>query len=222
MAEELGYTQLSVDSTRIAELLHPYLDTPLDPHQLNAVYTHLNLLVRWSAKTNLTAVRDPEAIVTRHFGESFFASARVLSQGIPATVFDLGSGAGFPGIPLALCAPHAAVTLIEAQNKKATFLKEVVRAIALQNVTVLAARGETLLGRRTKAHLVTMRAVENFAESASLAAQLVRPGGRLALLIGAAQVGVAQQLLPAVVWASPIPTPGGTARVVLIGKTVAD
>lgn len=206
-----------MDSARIAELLGPYLATPLKPQQLNAVYTHLNLLVRWSAKTNLTAVRDPEAMVVRHFGESFFAAARVLSPEL-ATVFDLGSGAGFPGIPLAIYAPRVAVTLIEAQDKKATFLKEVVRAIALPNVSVLGVRGETLLGRKLAAHLVTMRAVENFADSVTLAAQLAGARGRLALLIGTAQVDTARRLLPRFQWEAPVAVPGGNARVLLIGS----
>lgn len=208
-----------MDVSRIAELLQPYLVGSLSPSQLNAVYTHMNLLVRWSTKTNMTAVRDPEAIITRHFGESFFTAGVVLAEEMPATVFDLGSGAGFPGIPLAIYAPQVAVTLIEAQNKKATFLKESVRALSLKNVTVLGARGETLLSHKTKAHMVTMRAVENFGESAILAAQLVRAGGCLALLIGAGQVEVAHRLLPGIRWKGPVPIPGGTARVVLSGRT---
>jgi 16S rRNA (guanine527-N7)-methyltransferase len=205
-----------MDTARIAHLLAPYLHDPLSSAQLDQVSAYLELLVRWNEKTNLTSVREPDAMATRHFGESFFAAAHLLAGDAPATAIDLGSGAGFPGLPLAIYAPQVAVTLIESNNKKATFLKEVVRALALNNVTVTADRGESLVGKR-KANLVTMRAVERFSESATLAASLLQPEGRLALLIGVAQASEAERLLPGLSWAQPIAIPGGNARVLLTG-----
>lgn len=210
-----------LDTARIAELLEPYLETALTADQLAAVRAHLDLLVRWNAKTNLTAVRDPEEMVRRHFGESFFAASHLVADSprheIPQTSIDLGSGAGFPGIPLAIYAPHLEATLVESQNKKATFLKEVVRALALKQVKVMAVRGESLQGK-LRAHLVTMRAVEKFSDSATLAATLLQPEGRLALLIGAPQVEDARRLLPVLSWHDPIAVPATTARVLLVGQ----
>ncbi|HUR37319.1 MAG TPA: 16S rRNA (guanine(527)-N(7))-methyltransferase RsmG [Terriglobales bacterium] len=207
-----------METTRIAELLQPYLLASLGADELEAVRAYLDLLVRWNAKTNLTAVRDPEEMVRRHFGESFFAAACLIAQESPQTAIDLGSGAGFPGVPLAIYAPQVAVTLVESQNKKATFLKEVVRRLSLKNVKVVAARGEVLREKNVKANLVTMRAVERFAASAALAATLLQPDGRLALLIGAAQSEEAVRHLPGLAWQNPIEMPGGTVRVLLVGR----
>lgn len=204
-----------METARIATLLVPYLGAPLAAAQLDQVSQYLDLLLRWNAKTNLTAVRDPEQMVARHFGESFFVASRLLAEETPQTAFDLGSGAGFPGLPLAVYAPQTQVTLIESQNKKATFLKEVVRALGLKNVTVFAGRGEDLKG---KANLVTMRAVEKFTAAATLAAALLQPEGRLALLIGSAQAPEAERLLPGLFWTPPTPVPGSQARVLLVGK----
>lgn len=206
-----------MDTARIAALLVPYLPQPLPTPQLDQVAQHLDLLVKWNAKTNLTAVRSPEEMVTRHFGESFFAAACLIAEETPQTAFDLGSGAGFPGVPLAIYAPEMRVTLIESQGKKATFLKEVIRTLGLKNVTVHAGRAEDMAGK-SRANLVTMRAVERFTESATLAAQLLQPEGRLALLIGAAQAEDARRLLPGLQWAEPIAVPGGTSRVLLAGR----
>jgi len=80
------------------------------------------LLIRWNARMNLTAVRDEEGILRRHFAESIVC-ARILPPGI-TTLLDFGSGAGFPGLPIALCRREIAVTLAESQGKKVAFLRE--------------------------------------------------------------------------------------------------
>jgi 16S rRNA (guanine527-N7)-methyltransferase len=162
----------------------------------------------------LTAVRRPEEIVTRHFGESFFAAARLLPSGESRSVIDLGSGAGFPGIPLAMLASQAKVTLIESNSKKASFLNEVIRTLNLNNVTVFNQRGESYPG---KAELVIMRAVEKFDSSLVVASRLVKSGGRLALMIGKGQLERAQGSDPELLWSQPIEIPGGHSRVLLVG-----
>lgn len=204
----------AVDTKRIAELLAPFLSSPLTNEQLGQLSAYLDLLVKWNAKTNLTAVRDPEQMVTRHFGESLFAAEKLLAEPA-ATVIDLGSGAGFPGMPIAIYAPQVKVTLIESQNKKATFLKEVVRALGLKNVTVFNGRGEDCPG---KAELVMMRAVEKFSDSMEIAATLVAPGGRLALLVGAGQAVVSQEKMR---WEVPSNIPGSENRVLIVGRASA-
>ncbi len=107
-------------------------------------------------------------------------------------MIDVGSGAGFPGIPLKIFAPGISLALIESQNKKAVFLREVVRALELDGIQVIGARAETV---RDQADLVTMRAVERFENVLPSAAALVRPGGRLGLLIGDRQVAAAERIL---------------------------
>src|SRR5271169_2870056 len=101
----------------IASLLTPYL--PQAPASiLPQLSTYLDLLLKWNARTNLTAIRDPEEIVRRHFGESLFA-ARHLDPSSPdsnaTTLLDFGSGAGFPGLPIALLRCDIQVTLAESQ-----------------------------------------------------------------------------------------------------------
>src|SRR2546421_143770 len=115
---------------RIASLLVPFLPSSgLSQSQLQSVSNHLDLLLQWNSKINFTSVRSPEEIVTRHFGESFFLAhvlfpnkATTQSAIEPIQYIDLGSGAGFPGLPLKFYVPRLDVVLIESQSKKATFL----------------------------------------------------------------------------------------------------
>jgi 16S rRNA (guanine527-N7)-methyltransferase len=168
-----------METAQIITLLQPYAPVPQELGKQLAIY--LELLVRWNARTNLTAVRDPEEMVTRHFGESLFAGA-VLGDFIPsgAKVLDLGSGAGFPGLPIQLARPDLQVTLAESQNKKASFLREVVRTLGL-TTEVHAARAETMPPERLF-DVVTMRAVDNPVVAFQAALKRIVEGGVLCLL----------------------------------------
>lgn len=206
-----------METARIAELLAPFIGgETLTPRLLEALRRYLDLLLRWNARVNLTAVRDPEKIVTRHFGESLFA-ARILLRGrdgaAASTLADVGSGAGFPGIPMKLFAPQLGLTLIEAHNKRAVFLREVVRSLGLDRAEVFGGRAEHWA---KTADLVTLRAVEQFERALPVAAKLVAEGGRLGLLIGAGQVSTAQEVLgKSWRWREPTAVPLSQARVVL-------
>lgn len=200
-----------VQTAQIAALLSPFVE--LDQKLLEQTSIYIDLLLKWNSRINLTAVRDPAHIVQRHFGESFFAATRLLETEKAESVIDLGSGAGFPGLPITLLRPKARVVLIESNGKKAAFLNEVTRALKLANVSVFNERAESYQDR---AALVTMRAVENFPKAASLALKLVSPGGRLALMIGANQVKDATAL-DAGMWHSLVPVPGGHSRILLVG-----
>jgi 16S rRNA (guanine527-N7)-methyltransferase len=251
-----------MDSARIAELLEPYLgpgnDQPLTTSDIGHISTYIDTLQRWNARINLTAMRNQEDIVTRHFGESLFAARSLfplrsstpsaagsgnaapyrreaasqergrepaaleggrpgaaMSGALGPAVADIGSGAGFPGIPLKLWAPFIHLTLIESHHKKSTFLREVARALTLTDINIQTARAETL---REKFDVATLRAVERFEFILPIAAGLVAPRGRLALLIGAAQVLKAQSALPTVAWSDPKPIPQSQSRVLLIGS----
>jgi 16S rRNA (guanine527-N7)-methyltransferase len=206
---------------QIRRLLAPFLeDDALSDRQVQQVSQHLDLLLKWNSRVNLTSVAEPEQIMTRHFGESLFA-ARNLYQEPPssATMIDLGSGAGFPGIPINIWAPELHVTLIESRQKKATFLREVIRTLNLDGLEVANQRAEAL---GLRADTVTLRAVEKFDSSLSIAANLLNKGGRLALLIGSPQVTTATSLLPKFAWDSLIPMPLSESRVLLIGRSFAE
>jgi len=345
-----------MDPARIAALLDPFLDRPLPPATLEQISTYIDLLRRWNARINLTAVRDPEQIVTRHFGESFFLARHLLPDsaqatphaplngmertfssagvgrtllsapvsqhpqvsesvsqphsdqqaaaadrpraakrrhaGVPGTpgsgalgcneapegrktsrdakpempegpqpssfpaegrrrvpqpsaffaeagearaldrgpqharfwragVVDLGSGAGFPGLPLKLWAPALHLTLVESNHKKAAFLREVARALTLTDVDVSTDRAETLAARVgdtfPAADLVTLRAVERFETILPLVTRFLAPAGRLALLIGSSQIPSLSALAPQLSWLPPVPIPQSQSRVLSIG-----
>jgi len=124
----------------------------LDSHQADMLYKHYQLLGRWSRRINLTSISDPEKVVFRHFGESL-AVAKLIGPGV-GRVVDIGAGAGFPGVPVAVCWPHRQVTLVESAGKKAVFLKEIERI--QPNLTVYEGRFEQYQGQ---AEWAIMRAV---------------------------------------------------------------
>ena len=209
-----------ISEDRIAELLAPLLDPDsLSPHQLRQVSIYLELLLRWNARIGLTAVRTPEEIVTRHFGESFFAARQLFSPDAPAgTAIDIGSGAGFPGFPLKIFYPSLDLTLVESNNKKVAFLREVTRALHLESgVRVLASRAEDV---ETSGSLVTLRAVERFENALPIARKFIATNGRLALLIGSAQRQTAESSLSDLRWEEPIALPLSTNRILLIGRLI--
>ena len=204
----------------MAELLAPFVsEETLTPRLLEQLQIYLDLLLRWNARVNLTAVRDPETIVTRHFGESLFA-ARILFRGASegVTLADVGSGAGFPGIPMKLFAPALQLTLIESHNKKAVFLREVVRILEIEGAEVFAGRAEQW---PQISDVVTLRAVEQFERSLLVAAKLVARDGRVGLLVGTKQIPVAQEVLAGDwKWEDPVAIPRSQARVLLVGHRI--
>jgi len=166
----------------IAALVAPYLGSFPPPEDLYPqLSAYLDLLLKWNARTNLTAIRDPEKIVQRHFGEGLFAATQLASRLAPgATLLDFGSGAGLPGLPIQLLLPELKVTLAESQGKKASFLREAVRTLGLGS-EVWAERVESMTAEKTfKA--VTLRAVDNMPLALVAAKPRVAPGGWLVTL----------------------------------------
>jgi len=115
-----------------------FAEFALTPAQEAALVAHLDLLMRWNSKVNLTAIRSREEAIERHYCESLFLAAR-LPPGV-LRIADVGSGAGFPGFPIAVVRPECLVTLIESHQRKGVFLREASRG--LPNVRVLAKRAE--------------------------------------------------------------------------------
>jgi 16S rRNA (guanine527-N7)-methyltransferase len=171
----------TLSDAAIGTLLTPYLpEVPADV--LPQLSTYLDLLLKWNARTNLTAIRSPEEIVRRHFGESLFAARHLPSS--TSTLLDFGSGAGFPGLPTALLRPGIQVTLAESQNKKATFLREIIRTLAL-TTEVWSNRVEAMPAAR-RFDIVALRAVDNMETALPAAIARITPGGQLILLTTAA------------------------------------
>lgn len=174
---------------------------------------YLSLLLRWNSRTNLTAIREMDGILTRHFVESI-ACAWALPGGI-GTLLDFGSGAGFPGIPIALCRPEIRVTLAESQGKKAAFLNEAVRELGIR-ASVHAERAELLPGGFD---CVTLRAVDRMERAMQGAGGLVRDGGWLAPLTTAGDLERLQRAAgPQFVWGREIPLQGDGERLLALGQ----
>jgi 16S rRNA (guanine527-N7)-methyltransferase len=175
----------------------------LTPAAVARFEAYLALLVKWNARINLTAVRDPEQIVRRHFAECIFAAGQLPPR--IHTLLDYGSGAGLPGIPIAICRPTLAVTLAESQAKKAAFLREAVRTLDLK-AEVWDRRVEDLPEARVF-DCVALRAVDRMAEACAAAVPRLAPGGRL-LVFTTLQAEPALDLIPGLRWESAIPIPG--------------
>ena len=162
---------------------------------LDALETYFVLLARWNPKVNLTALPlDPPRDETfdRLFVEPILAADRIqpVSRPSPPPVwFDLGSGGGSPAIPLKILRPHWTLTMVEAKERKAAFLREVVRAVPLLDTDVASVRFEELTGFAGSVDLLTVRAVRLDAELATTADRLLSSGGTLALF-GSAEATV--------------------------------
>jgi 16S rRNA (guanine527-N7)-methyltransferase len=205
--EHLPYfnPEMSLTESQIAALLSPYLGAVASPENLMPrLSSYLDLLLKWNARTNLTAIRQPDEIVQRHFGESLFTA---LHLGAPNTLLDLGSGAGFPGLPIALLRPEIRVTLAESQGKKASFLREAIRTLKVENAEVWAARAETIPESR-RFHTVTLRAVDDMA--VAIAAAAPRATDQIVVL-----AGTPPALPPEFLPDPPIPIPNSNSTIVV-------
>ncbi len=174
---------------------------------------YLSLLLRWNRRVNLTSIRDEEGILRWHFAESI-AVARILPEGIK-TFLDFGSGAGLPGIPIALCRPEIAVTLAESKGKKAAFLREAVRTLGICT-EVFAGRAEDL---KRQFDGVTLRAVDRMEDALAAAVDLVRPGGWLAPMTTRSELsGLERAAGPQISWMPATQLPGGEDRILALGR----
>jgi 16S rRNA (guanine527-N7)-methyltransferase len=190
--------------------------TDLSPGAYEQFLTYLNVLLRWNAKLNLTAIREPEEIIHRHFVECAFAA-----QNLPrdvVTLLDFGSGAGLPGIPIAICRPEIRVTLAESQGKKASFLREAGRTVGV-STEVYDRRVETMPKER-QFDAVTMRAVEKMELAVAVA---IRSTRRYLVLFSTERSSerwgpASRQLSPEFSWREPIPLPDADQRILVIGE----
>ena len=158
-----GLTALGLDADALAPPLLAYLA----------------LLDRWNRTYNLTAIRDPGEMVTRHLLDSL-AMHPFLESG---SLADLGTGPGLPGIPLAIARPQLQVTLVESNGKKARFLREAVRTLGLANARVAESRAEALDEPGTY-DAITARALDTLTGIIRVGGHLLKPGGRLLAMKG--------------------------------------
>ena len=151
----------------------------LNAHQVRSFQLYEKELLEWNEKINLTAINEPEAIRTKHFLDSLTAICE-MNNPTPGRLVDVGTGAGFPGIPLKIMLPELKLTLVESVGKKAEFCRHMVEVLKLENVEVLTARAEDLgqqTQHREKYDWAVARAVSQLPALVEYLLPLVRVGG---------------------------------------------
>ncbi|MBP7370894.1 MAG: 16S rRNA (guanine(527)-N(7))-methyltransferase RsmG [Arenimonas sp.] len=164
--------------------LYAELSTGLEALSLSTDFSHpllnyLDLLVRWNKAYNLTAIRDPREMLTKHLLDSL-AMHTYFTQ---PNLADLGTGAGLPGIPLAIIRPEAQISLVESNGKKTRFLREAVRHLSLKNVQVYESRAESL-HQPEHYQAITARAMDRLAGILAVGGHLLSPQGVLLAMKG--------------------------------------
>ena len=152
--------------------------------QLKQFYNYMNLLIEWNKKINLTAITEPDEIILKHFVDSL-----TISKYIPdgTKVVDVGTGAGFPGIPLKIARPDVDITLLDSLQKRINFLDEVINELNLEKITTVHSRVEDF-GKnkeyREKFDIATSRAVANLSTLSEYLLPLVKVGGKVISMKG--------------------------------------
>jgi 16S rRNA (guanine527-N7)-methyltransferase len=204
----------ALSETGIAELLRPYGVT-VNPALTGQIGVHIDLLLKWNSKIALTTVTDPVEMVRFHFGESLFAASCYRFE--KSRLADVGSGPGFPGLPLAMLVPDLEVKLIESNQKKCAFLNEVCRQIGISNVSVFCGRMESLDGSPGSTFdFLTARAFGSFDELLPWAEGHLTSRGRLILWLGESDAETLSRN-PAWTWDRPVPIPASQRRFLLAG-----
>lgn len=155
------------------------LEIPWDSEKIETFHRYRDRILEWNEKVNLTAIRDPEEFEIKHFVDSVAGCGHAAFRKA-GTIIDVGTGAGFPGIPMAILFPEKKVVLMDSLNKRIKILQEIIRELGIANATAIHARAEDLA--RMKEHreaydLCVSRAVADLAVLAEYCLPLIRKGG---------------------------------------------
>ena len=199
--------------SHIAEFIGTYGFNP-NVSQCEAIRRYISLLLRWNQRISLTRVTDSDEILRFHFGESLFAVNRVPIR--VGRLADVGSGAGFPGLALKIAVPELDVVLIESNAKKAAFLAEVSRELALKCREIIKGRMEDEEPGDGPYDFITARALGNYPALLKWSCRLLGHAGSLVLWLGEAEtLELAKN--NAWIWRDPIQIPGSKRRFLLVG-----
>jgi len=183
--------------------------------QIASIQRYMSLLLVWNEKINITAIRDPLEMLYRHFCESMYAAVAVPLQG--GRLADVGSGGGFPGLALKIIRPELQVFLIESNVKKATFLAEVVRELALVDARVLVSRYEELGEEITPVDFVCSRALGEFEKFLNWAGSERVAASQVVLWTGGRDVEEIKKIR-GWGWREPVSIPHSLQRFLLVGS----
>lgn len=211
----------SISSRKIAATLQEYSVTVADKSPLvEGIQLYISILLTWNRSISLTTVTDPEDIVRFHFGESLFAASLLPIK--DGRLADVGTGAGFPGLPLKMLAPSLNLTLIESNAKKAAFLAEVVRSLALDCVHIFRGRMEEFGGKLSPGSadtfdFITARALGQFENLLAWSKRHLAGAGGLILWLGQDDVASVSETGDWT-WAMPVRIPGSDRRFIVSGS----
>jgi 16S rRNA (guanine527-N7)-methyltransferase len=203
-----------LSASEISNALEPYGAT-IGSATADKIHAYITLLLKWNRSISLTTVTDPAEIIKFHFGESVFAASAL--KFAESRLADVGSGAGLPGLPLALAVPSLDVTLIESNTKKCAFLSEVIRTLKLPNATVFRGRMEEFPPGSAKFDFVTARALGQFDDLLKWSRAHLAPGGKVVLWLGDDDARELSRA-PGWTWDRPILIPGSKRRYLLAGS----
>jgi 16S rRNA (guanine527-N7)-methyltransferase len=187
----------------------------LSDQQVVCIQQYIRILRHWNEKLNLTAIREPLEILYRHFCESMFAAVAVPVES--GRLADIGSGPGFPGIPLKILRPELAIALVESNIKKGTFLAEVIRELGLANARVLINRYEELGEELAPLDFICSRALGEFGTFLEWAASDSVAASRVILWVGGRDLEEIRKS-DRWEWQEPIPIPQSLRRFLLVGQ----
>jgi len=200
----------------IAAVLAPFRCN-LSVGQLGAVQEYLRLLLQWNKSISLTAIEDPVEILSRHFGESLYALS-LFNLG-ESRLADVGTGAGFPGLPLRIACPSMKLTLFESNLKKCAFLTEVAHRLDLAGIEVQRQRYEQFGGGGEGFDFVCARALGDYQILLPWSSRVLKPRGRVLLWLGTEE-SIRLSRRKEFVWEVPAPIPESRRRVILSGRQV--
>jgi 16S rRNA (guanine527-N7)-methyltransferase len=182
--------------------------------QVLKIQEYIKILLTWNDQLNLTAIRDPLDVLYRHFCESMYATVAVPVE--KGRLADVGSGAGFPGLPMKIMCPNLHVFLVESNVKKATFLAEVVRDLGLTNARVLVSRYEELGEEVAPLDFVCSRAVGQFEALLDWAGSKRVAAKKVILWTGTRDLDEIRRIRTWA-WGEPILVPYSLRRLLLVG-----
>lgn len=154
------------------------LNIELSDKQLESFDTYYKMLIEWNEKINLTAITEYDEVLVKHFTDSL-SIVKAVDMNRVTSLIDVGTGGGFPGIPIAILFPEIKITLLDSLNKRITFLNEVVKELSLTNVEAIHGRAEDIArgDYREKFDLCVSRAVANLSTLSELCIPFVSVGG---------------------------------------------
>jgi len=182
--------------------------------QVEQIQQYTKILWTWNDKVNLTAIRDPLEILYRHFCESMFGATLLPVEN--CRLADVGSGGGFPGLPLKIMRPDLQLFLVESNVKKATFLAEVIRELGLTDARVLVSRYEELAEEVAPLDVICSRALGDFSNFLTWAASPSVSAKQVLLWLGGRDLEEVRAQ-PSWTWSEPLPIPKSLQRFLLTG-----